>query len=130
MFSCVRLKAGLLFLFGVLLSACVTLPGHRFIIDETDYFLHIEAPSKQQRSLIRFNQEQTALTHLPENVWIVFRVTDSQGKHRLRIVNKANVITYQYTINGKQVTFGESQNLWFAQYIPRIIDESGANYGA
>lgn len=129
MYSPDRLKASLLLFFVMLMSACVTLPGHRFIIDEPDYFLHIESPSKQQRSLIRYNEQQTAVTHIPDHVWIEFRVKDDKGNHHLRIESEAEGIVYHYRLNGKNVAFKDEQMHWFATYIPDIIRRSGAKQG-
>ncbi|WP_083923102.1 hypothetical protein [Arsukibacterium perlucidum] len=118
-------QAGLSFV----LSACVTLPGHRQTIDEENFYLHITAPSKVIKEEIRFNAEETELLFLPENAQIELVVADDIGKHQLTIKEHQGSIVYHYRLNGQQLTFGVKEKEWFASQIPLIIDKAGLKHG-
>jgi len=111
------------------LSACITLPGHRHVTDEEGFYLHVEAPSKEQKELIRFNAKQTALTYLPANTWIELIVQDSKGKHYLKISNYKGSIVYKYKLDGRRTNFDESGKEWFATQIPKVVRKTGLKYG-
>lgn len=42
---------------NLVLSACITLLGHRHGVDEENFYLHITAPSRVIKEKIRFNAE-------------------------------------------------------------------------
>ena len=54
----------------LLLSACVTLPGHSQTIDEEGFYLQITAPSKTVKDLLRFNSAETDIAYLSLNTKI------------------------------------------------------------
>ena len=70
---------------SLVLSACITWPGHRHTVDEENFYLHITAPSRVIKEEIRFNAEETELLFLPENAQIDLVVADDIGKHQLTI---------------------------------------------
>ena len=96
------------------LSACITLPGHRVIVDEENYYLHVETPSKQVKNKILFNDEETALLHLPEQVQIKLIALQGSEEHKIKIRNKNGEIVYQYMIDGKRVDYEPYGKQWFA----------------
>jgi len=110
---------------SLLLSACLTLPGHRQIIDEEGFYLKITAPNKAVKRNIRFNSEETGLTHLPEGARIELEVSDTLGERQLIITGSDTSITYKYRLNGRRAEFGAPEQEWFASQVPRIIDKSG-----
>lgn len=101
--------------------ACVTLPGHRLTIDEPDFYLHIDAPSKETRNQIRFNTDQNALVYLPENTTIELK----EAQHKLEIIQDEGAVVYVYRLNGQRKVFGTKEQAWFASKIPEIIERTG-----
>lgn len=125
------IKFRLLILIGlsVALSACVTLPGHRHIVDEENFFLHISAANLQIKNQIRFNSDKTDVLYLPDTARIKLVVTDNLGKHQLTIKKYQGSVVYDYRLNGRETTFSANEKLWFASQIPMIIDKTGLKYG-
>lgn len=119
----------ILVVLSLCVSACITLPGHRQTIDEEDFFIHITAPNSATKSLTRFNAEQTDINYLPRKTEIELVVMDSQGKHELNISSSNGAIIYDYALNGRHLEFGKKQREWFASQVPRIISETGLQYG-
>ena len=116
----------LILIFG-LLSACLTLPGHRQTIKEDNFELSITAPSEQVKREIRFNKQQTKLLELPMEVSIELYLLDKYGKHELSITNVSGFINYDYHLNGRKVPFDRRARTWFTDQIPRIIKASSLN---
>ncbi|KKO46707.1 hypothetical protein WG68_05350 [Arsukibacterium ikkense] len=127
----VFIKFRLLFIAGVsfVISACVTLPGHRQTIDEENFFLNITAPTLAIKNEIRFNSEKTELLFLPKGAQLEFVVSDNLGKHQLSVQKHQETIVYNYRLNGQKMTFGVNEKEWFASQIPIIIDKIGLKYG-
>jgi hypothetical protein len=127
----VFLKFRLLILAGVsfVLSACVTLPGHRQTIDEENFFLNITAPSLAIKNEIRFNAEKTELLFLPKGAQLEFVVSDNLGKHQLSVQKHQETVVYNYRLNGRKMTFGVKEKVWLASQIPLIIDKAGLKHG-
>jgi len=111
------------------LSACITLPGHRQTIDEGDFYLHITAPNKAIKSLIRFNTEKTDIAYIPSKAKMELVVADDQGRHDLKIKSSKGTIVYKYRLNGRRKQFGTEQREWFASLVPKIISKTGLKYG-
>lgn len=116
-------------LLGLALSACITLPGHRQTIDEGDFYLHVAAPNRSTKGLIRFNAEQTDIAYLPAGTEIELVVVDDQGKHELDITSPTDAVVYDYRLNGRRIQFGKEQQEWFASQVPRIITKTGLKSG-
>ncbi len=119
-----KVKTLVLSIFCFILSACITLPGHRQIIDEHNFFLSIEAPSKDIKNKIRFNLEKTALLYLPENMRIELNVTDNIGTHQIKILSNNKSVSYTYSLNGEKFIFGTNEKKWFALQVPKIISKA------
>jgi len=124
-------KFRLLILAGLsfVLSACITLPGHRQTIDEENFFLHISAPKLAIKNEIRFNAAKTELLFLPDGAQLELVVSDNIGKHQLSMQKYQNMVVYNYRLNGLKTTFGTKEKEWFASQIPLIIDKAGLKYG-
>lgn len=110
---------------SLVLAACITLPGHRQIIDEEGFYLKISAPSKAVKRDIRFNQEKTDLIHLPDNTRIELKVSGTLGSRQLFIRRSDASIVYRYRLNGRQGEFGAAERKWFASQVPKIISKAG-----
>lgn len=110
---------------SVVLSACITLPGHRQTVDEENFFMHINAPNLATKKEIRFNAEKTELLSLPEGVQIELVVADHGGEHQLLIQNQQASVVYHYRFNGRKMVFGDNQQQWFARQIPFIMAKAG-----
>jgi hypothetical protein len=116
----------LLFIASILLlSACITLPGHRQTIDEDGFYLQITAPSKSFKDSIRFNSAETDIAYLPLSTKIKLVVMNEQGKHEVNVINSNGAIGYLYTLNGRAENFGVAEQKWFSSQIPKIIDRAG-----
>jgi len=113
---------------SLVLSACVTLPGHRQIIDEENFFLLISAPNLDVKNKIRFNSAKTDILYLPERAQIELVVADNLGKHQLTIKKQEELVVYHYKLNGREITFGSKEKEWLASQIPIIIDKTGLKY--
>jgi len=124
-----KARVVILALLCLLLSACITLPGHRQTVDEGDFYVHITAPDRVTKGLIRFNAEQTDIARLPAKAEIELVVVDVQGKHELDISGPTEAIDYDYTLNGRRMEFGTAQQEWFASQVPRIITKTGLKHG-
>jgi len=109
-----------LLIVSFVLSACITMPGHRHVTEEEGFYLRVETPSLEIRKQIRFNAELNGLKYLPETAWIKLIVTDSKGKHDLMIKNSDGLIIYDYTLNGQKTSFDESGREWFDSVIPKV----------
>lgn len=107
------------------LSGCITLPGHRIIVDDENFYLHVETPSKEIRRNIQFNESETALLKVPERVHIKLIVIENGDKHRIDIEGKHDGVVYLYRINGKEVQFYPNGEKYFASQVPRIMSEMG-----
>ena len=64
------------------LLGCITLPGHRQIIDERDFYLRIETPNKAAKNLIRFNAEKPALHTCLQDLKLSWWLWTSRGNTR------------------------------------------------
>ncbi len=106
------------------LSACMTSPGHRQVIEEDNFTLYINAASKNIKNKIRFNTKKTALVFLPEKAIVKLNVVDQFGKHQLEITNPNGTISYNYKLNGNKVIFGAKEKKWFASQVPKIINKA------
>lgn len=123
------LRIVVLVLLNFSLAACITLPGHRQIIDEGDFYLRIETPNKAAKNLIRFNAEKTGIAYLPARSEIELVVVDVQGKHEMKVKRSKDAIVYQYKLNGRRTPFGAEQQEWFASLVPEIISRTGLQAG-
>lgn len=123
-----KFRALLVLLLTLAFSACVTLPGHRQIIDEDGFYLYVKAPNKATKDEIRFNAEKTELLYLPSATYIELVVDDAKGKHQLNINNLNGEILYKYSVNGRQANFGAKEQSWFASLIPEIISKTRLKY--
>ena len=119
-----EVKGYLIGLSIILLSACITLPGHREVIKQDNYLFTIKAPSKQVKKEIQFNPEQTGIIFLPKNTSIELRVIENSDTHRLNIKNAEASIDFKYSLNGRTKDFGQDQQKWFAELLPQIISQS------
>jgi hypothetical protein len=124
-----KLRLLILVCWSLVLSACITLPGHRQTVDEKNFYLHITAPKLAIKNEIRFNAEKTELLFLPEHAQIELVVADNIGQHQLMIKKHQESVVYHYRLNGRQMTFGSKEQGWFASQIPLIIDKAGLKYG-
>lgn len=124
-----KFRIAIFVLLSLSLSACITLPGHRQTIDEGHFYLHITAPNKETKSLIRFNAEKTEIVYLPSKAEMEIKVVDDLGRHDLRIKCTRNTIVYNYKLDGRKIPFGAEQQEWFASLVPKIISKSGLKYG-
>jgi len=106
------------------LSACITLSGHRQIIDEDEFFLKITAPNKLIKHQIRFNPERTDLVHLPEGARIELVTSDTSGRRQLIIKRSGTSVIYNYRLNGRKTEFGTEEREWFASQLPKIISKT------
>lgn len=107
------------------LSACITFPGHRIIVDDGSFYLHVETPSKEVRRNIRFNEDKTALLNVPERVHIKLIVLEDDERHRIDIQGKSDSVEYAYKINGKKIQYYPRGEEFFATQVPRIMSEMG-----
>lgn len=105
-------------------TACLTAPGHRQIISEGDFYLHIAAPSKAIKESIRFTPELNKIEYLPVNTKIKLSVQEQQNNHELTITNKNGSVVYYYRLNGKAIDFGEKEQRWFSSHIPKIVEKT------
>jgi len=124
-FGLIPFRMMILALLGLSLSGCITLPGHRQTIDDEGFYLHLTAPYRATRGLIRFNADQTGLFHMPAGTRIELVVSDLQGEHDLEITGSPDAITYDYRLNGRRIEFGTEQQAWFASQVPGIIRRTG-----
>lgn len=110
---------------SLLLSACVTFPGHRQVVDEGDFYLLITAPNKEMKESIRFSADQTELEYMPNKTAILLKVTDENGLHNLAIKSLDDgTLLYKYQLNGKATDFTAEQRAWLASYIHFIIEKT------
>jgi hypothetical protein len=101
------------------------LPGHRVIVDEENFYLRVETPGKEIRKNILFNDEKTALLHIPERVRFELKAIEKGDKHHIEIRNVSSEIIYDYSVNGDRVEFEPIGRQWFASQIPRVMSEMG-----
>lgn len=123
-----KFRALIVVLLTLAFSACVTLPGHRQIIDEDGFYVYVKAPNKATKGEIHFNVEKTELLYLPAATYIELVVDDAKGQHHLNISSLNGEILYEYAVNGRQVSFGAEEQSWFASLIPEIISKTDLNY--
>lgn len=107
------------------LSACITLPGHRQIVEEDNFYLLINTQSEQAKRDIRFNTEKGELVELPPHSSIELAITDENGMHEMVIKNLNSTIEYQYKRNGRTAPFDDATKQWFVSQIPMIIEKTG-----
>lgn len=107
------------------LSACITLPGHRQIVDEGDLYILIETQSGQEKSEIRFNPEQGEIVELPLRSRITLLINDNRGKHEMVIKNVDSATHYEYKRNGRKAPFDDAARRWFEAQIPMIVEKTG-----
>jgi hypothetical protein len=110
------------------LSACSLHIGHRQIVKEDGFYLSIKAPNKNTKNQIRFSNDETALAVLPEEVEIEVSQTVQGTKRHLHVLNRDGQLAYIYRVGGKKTSFDASAEQWFANQIPRILRETGADY--
>jgi hypothetical protein len=118
-----KFRVVILVCLSLVLSGCITWPGHRHTVDEENFYLHITAPSRVIKEEILFNAEETELLFLPESAQIELVVADDIGKHQLTIKEHQGSIVYYYRLNGRKLTFGAKEKDWFASQVPLIIEK-------
>ena len=113
--------------FALTLSACSIHIGHSHLVKSEDFFFHLQAPNKDARRNLRFNEDENAISTLPQGVKLTVRDTSHGEKRELTVFNPYDNIEFKYKLNNKERPYGESERQWFASIVPKILRQTGLN---